>query len=64
MGIRCYCAICNTLLQDDDQLADHHVRDAEGDLDYIELAHRECAIKDNGLHAAAYPDRSPYWAHD
>ena len=39
----CLCAICRDMLHEGDQLADCKVY-KNGELSYIELAHRDCAI--------------------
>jgi len=56
-----YCALCGSAILDymysSDMVADHIVLDIEGDLDYIELAHRSCAVADNNM-----SDRS-YWEY-
>ena len=39
----CSCSVCEKMLYVGDWLAEHKVFDCEGDLDYIELAHEDCA---------------------
>ncbi len=44
------CALCRERIEPEDfgkAVADHYVYDIEGDLDYIELAHKRCAQTDN-----------------
>lgn len=60
MAIICACAVCRRDISDGEAMADNKVFDIEGDLDYIELSHRDCAIADN----AANPARSWQWEYD
>lgn len=55
-----WCSICEDRITNSDfhheLVADHTVLDIEGDLDYIELAHRSCAEEAN--------ETSPkYWSY-
>ena len=40
----CLCAICRNMIYAEQPKADCKVFDSDGELNYIELAHRECAI--------------------
>lgn len=57
--VNCSCSICKQPVTDQDLVsgnaADHYVTDAAGDLEYIELAHLECA-------KAADPEQL-YWSY-
>lgn len=63
----CLCAICRKMLYEGDQMADCKVWDLDGELDYIELAHRQCAI-DSGDERWVYefenPNRDEYEYED
>ena len=50
----CHCAICGKTIHVTDAAADHFVYDMEGDLDYIELAHADCAELENEARGFAY----------
>src|SRR5688500_6057028 len=41
-GEICLCAGCRVMLVEGDELVDRKVWDSDGELDYIELAHRAC----------------------
>lgn len=53
----CLCGVCREMLYDGDPLADHEVYKC-GELEYIELAHVACAVKDN---AEKSSDPTSYW---
>jgi hypothetical protein len=55
----CSCSVCRDGCYTSQELADHYVYDVEGELDYIEIAHVECAKKDNARRAAA--SLRTYW---
>lgn len=38
------CSICEQWISRDEPKADRKIYDLDGSLDYIELAHRECAV--------------------
>lgn len=53
--VLCYCPLCDEAIMKGTPMADHHVYKL-GELDYIELAHRACAVKfDPGM---------SYWQFD
>ena len=48
-NVICCCAFCREHIYEGDKMADKKVFDFEGDLDYIELAHVECAKFEIGI---------------
>ena len=51
----CGCAICQGDILEGDVMADHKVYDrCDGELDYIELTHLECAKADNDKNQYGY----------
>ena len=51
----CHCTICGKEIRvTDHAIADHFVWDIDGSLDYIELAHGDCAALENEARGFAY----------
>jgi len=59
----CFCAICGQPVtvgqQRDGDIADHWVFELDGTLDYIEIAHKYCAERDNRAR-----NTPKYWKYD
>lgn len=55
-NVTCLCSVCRLNIKEGDKMADHYVYEFDGSLDYIELAHENCAIADNAAR------RSTYWS--
>lgn len=53
MDIICACAVCRGNLRDGDALAENEVWKC-GELQYIELAHTKCGIRDNAKRDREY----------
>ena len=54
-GIICACGVCGkNIVAGNERLADHIVLEFDGSLDYIELAHIDCARKDNAERGNSY----------
>lgn len=60
--IICGCTVCMGLMYEGDKLADHHVY-KYGELSYIELAHKSCAIREDSKRVSNGTGPNKYWRY-